>query len=221
MSAQEKVDESALRVLATAETFSRGEEYYGNGAVSDLQRRGETLLARVAGSQYEPYRVTVEFGEGGIVSARCTCPYDWGGYCKHIVATLLAYVRDPEQVEERPTVETLLAGLDAELLRDLLGDLLAGHPDLIDWAEGRLAIRQQPAPAPAKAVEAPAAPAAPRPRPVPIDANAIRRQARQHAACLGWLLRGQRRGRRAERHPGPGAGRPWPWATAKTPSPSY
>ena len=171
MSAQEKIDESALRVLATPETFSRGEEYYHSGAVSDLQRRGDTLLAEVEGSQYEPYRVTVELGEGGIVSADCTCPYDWGGYCKHIVAVLLTYIRDREQIEERPTAEALLAGLDGGMLRGLLGDLLAGHPDLIDWVEAQLAIRQQPAPAPAMVGE-------PRPRRTPVDANAIRRQAR-------------------------------------------
>ncbi|MBD2305029.1 SWIM zinc finger family protein [Chroococcidiopsis sp. FACHB-1243] len=30
-------------------------------------------------------------GKQGIVSADCTCPYDWGGLCKHQIAVLLAY----------------------------------------------------------------------------------------------------------------------------------
>ena len=47
----------------------------------------------------------------GGVDANCSCPYDWGGYCKHIVAVLLAYLHEPEKVTERPSVDELLADL--------------------------------------------------------------------------------------------------------------
>ena len=105
------VTESMIRGLATDQSFERGEDYYYSSAVLDLSKRGNTLLAQVEGSSYEPYGVTVELSEHGVIEAYCTCPYDWGGCCKHIVAALLAYVREPDQVTERPPVTDLLADL--------------------------------------------------------------------------------------------------------------
>jgi len=40
------------------------------------------------------YHLRVELDEGGIQSAFCTCPYDYAGYCKHIVALLLTYIHN-------------------------------------------------------------------------------------------------------------------------------
>ncbi|MBK6328949.1 MAG: SWIM zinc finger family protein [Chloroflexi bacterium] len=31
----------------------------------------------------------------------CTCPYEQGGICKHIVATLLTAIRQPETITEK------------------------------------------------------------------------------------------------------------------------
>ncbi len=127
--------ENDIRNLATAQSYARGESYYYNGAVSDLTLRGNQLTARVAGSDYEPYRVNVTLSaDGRIASATCTCPYDWGGYCKHIVATLLAALHEPE-IESRPGLETLLADLTADQLRGLLLTLAAEQPDLIELIE--------------------------------------------------------------------------------------
>ena len=77
-------------------------------------RRGQQFQAEVEGSQYEPYRVQITYDAGGITQAMCSCPYEWGGWCKHIVATLLAYVCDPAQIDERSSMQALLAGLDRE-----------------------------------------------------------------------------------------------------------
>ena len=127
--------EATIRTLATAQSYERGEAYYHSGAVLDLVKRGNTLVARVEGSSYEPYEVSVELmEEGSGIEAHCTCPYDWGGYCKHIIATLLACVREPDQVTERQPVAELLADLGREDLLNLLTDLLrSSHPCLIGW----------------------------------------------------------------------------------------
>jgi uncharacterized Zn finger protein len=168
------ITETKIRGLATAQSYSRGEEYYHCGAVGAVVRRGNTLVADVAGSSYLPYRVTIELGEAGIVAATCTCPYDWGGYCKHIVAVLLTALRGAEEIEERPTVAALLADLDAETLRRLLSDLLARHPELIVWVEAQLALGVRAAPVSTAAPQAAGAP----PHRAPVDANAIRRLVR-------------------------------------------
>jgi uncharacterized Zn finger protein len=54
-------------------------------------RRGDRLTAHVEGSDFAPYEVTIELHDGGIPGTRCSCPYDWGGACKHVVAVLLRH----------------------------------------------------------------------------------------------------------------------------------
>jgi uncharacterized Zn finger protein len=76
--------------------------------VGTVTLRGNTLQAEVEGSEVDPYRVTLTIDPGGITSALCTCPYDYDGWCKHIVATALTCIRQPLAVEERPTLERLL-----------------------------------------------------------------------------------------------------------------
>src|SRR5262249_24997521 len=109
-----KLTESIIRQHASSDSYQRGCEYYEQGAVLRVVRRGQQFQAEVEGSQYEPYRVQITYDAGGITQAMCSCPYAWGGWCKHIVATLLAYVRDPAQIDERSSMQTLLAGLDRE-----------------------------------------------------------------------------------------------------------
>jgi len=55
------------------------------------------------------------------------------------VAALLAYVREPDQVTERPPVTDLLADLERDELLGLLNDLLSKQPHLADWVEMQLA----------------------------------------------------------------------------------
>jgi uncharacterized Zn finger protein len=133
--------EAAVRRLARSQSFERGEHYYEQDAVIDLRRRGETLQADVEGSQYEPYRVRIEFDDTGIVETTCSCPYDHGGICKHRVAVLLTYLREPEAVMQRPPVAELLTDLDQETLVTLLVDLVDEYPDLVGWIEREIEAR--------------------------------------------------------------------------------
>src|SRR4026207_657608 len=93
------LSEATIRAQSSPDSFSRGRSYYDRGAVSDLALRGATLRAEVEGSQYAPYRFTIPFDQGGIPSASCTCPYDWGGWCKHIVAVLLTCLHEGDAIE--------------------------------------------------------------------------------------------------------------------------
>ncbi|MBI2940015.1 MAG: SWIM zinc finger domain-containing protein [Chloroflexi bacterium] len=180
------VTEATIRQHASEESFRRGESYYAEGAVASLGRRGDALSAAVWGSQPEPYRVAIAFDQSGIVSAACDCPYTEGGWCKHIVATLLAALRQPEKVQERPPLDVLLAGLNPEQLRTILLRLVERHPDLVEGLESQIAllvvIPAGPAPAPAGAASVsvrPSAAAEPlRPRPAPLDVRTHRRAVR-------------------------------------------
>ena len=133
-----------IRHRATAQSFARGESYYHNGAVFDTVKRGNELEGRCAGSEYVPYHVRVTLDEAGnIEAASCTCPYDWGGDCKHIVALLLTYLYQPESFEERAPVEDALLERSKEQLVALIRQMVARYPDLQALID-RPAPSQQP-----------------------------------------------------------------------------
>ena len=131
-----------IQQVATAESFRRGQSYYEEGSVLRLVRRGDQLAAEVQGSEYEPYRVRVTLGPEGIVNTDCSCPYDWGGACKHVVAALLTVLHNPERVEERMPPEALLGKLDRDQLRDILLALIRRTPDLADLVEAHVATQE-------------------------------------------------------------------------------
>ncbi|MGD1857841.1 MAG: SWIM zinc finger domain-containing protein [Leptolyngbyaceae cyanobacterium] len=44
-----------------------------------LTQRQNTLHGEVEGNEALPYRITVDFDDGGITNAYCTCPYSFEG----------------------------------------------------------------------------------------------------------------------------------------------
>ena len=134
------MSETAIRHHATDKSYSRGEDYYERGAVTDLVQRGNTIAAEVEGSEFTPYRVSLQFDAGGITAADCTCPYDHGGWCKHIVATTLACVRQPDRIEERPALTQLLERLDLAQAKQLIETLVTEQPDLIDVVDRQVMV---------------------------------------------------------------------------------
>ncbi|MCB9433879.1 MAG: SWIM zinc finger domain-containing protein [Ardenticatenaceae bacterium] len=136
------ITEREVRGRAIGQSFERGEDYLEGGYVENLVLRGEVLTAEVVGSQYEPYLVEVHFSGNTIAQTICTCPYDRGGDCKHIVAVLLAYIRDRESLAERPLLATLLADLDAEQLREVILTVVGGQPGWVQAFETAVAQLQ-------------------------------------------------------------------------------
>lgn len=165
-----QLSETTLRRQATPQSFERGEDYYQSGAVGRLQQRGNTLQAEVEGSEVEPYVVCLTFDDSGVTSADCSCPYDFGGWCKHIVATALACLREPESIEERPPLESLLERLDLPQTRDLVRELIAEQPRLIEIVDDYVQRLAEPTPS-----QQPAAPT----RRSPVDPASYRRAVQQ------------------------------------------
>lgn len=131
--------EDAIRSLATEESFARGKSCFRGGAVSELVRRGDVVTAQVEGSEFAPYDVTVRLREGDVAETRCSCPYDWGGACKHVVAVLLKYIDAPHAVQERPSLDDILQGLDRAALAALLLSRAEEDPAFALWIEAELA----------------------------------------------------------------------------------
>jgi uncharacterized Zn finger protein len=165
--------EADIRAGANDQSFQRGSSYYRSGAVSDLVRRGHLLTAQVIGSDYAPYRIDVALlDDGSIGAASCTCPYDWGGYCKHIVAVLLMALRE-DAITVKPDLDTMLAGLTEAQLRRIIRAVAEDGPALVSAIEQEIEWLTQSATPVAVASATPAA------HTITVDVAAIRREMRK------------------------------------------
>ncbi|MFQ3293182.1 MAG: hypothetical protein ACI9TI_001764 [Natronomonas sp.] len=130
-----------IRSLCTEQSFERGVIYYHQERVQELRiNRGE-IRATVRGSNY--YDVAIDIVDD-TVRSHCSCPYDYAGDCKHIVAVLLAVDdRDTETVSdtdaerdgavpEAVDIESLVEQTTAEDLRTFLLDIVADDQDIRD-----------------------------------------------------------------------------------------
>jgi hypothetical protein len=76
-----KLTKNWLRTNATPTVYQRGASY--QDAVRKLKKEGDVYTAKVDGT--EVYKVEIVDSARGI-QTDCTCPYDYEGVCKHIVA---------------------------------------------------------------------------------------------------------------------------------------
>ncbi|MEH1948796.1 MAG: SWIM zinc finger family protein [Nostoc sp.] len=140
-----QISEFTIRRHANAKSFQRGEAYYEAGAVNAVTQRGHLLQADVTGTEARPYHVNLNFDSSGLTSVKCTCAYDYEGWCKHIVATMLVCARNPENIEQRPTLEELLNRLDRIETQRLLQELVAEYPPLIEAIDRHVSWMTNPA----------------------------------------------------------------------------
>ena len=111
-----------IRNLCTESSFERGIEYFKMGKVISLEQADEKITAVVQG-EYD-YQVTI-YEENNRIMADCTCPYDWGGYCKHIIATLIAsFINGEEKIIKKSKTEDkselILDSLSIKELKEFL-----------------------------------------------------------------------------------------------------
>jgi uncharacterized Zn finger protein len=80
--------------------LKRGLQYFRKGLVEEPEElsHGE-FEAIVLGS--EPYRVTVTIRDGEVTNHTCSCPYDMGPVCKHVVAVLFVLQEESLGLLER------------------------------------------------------------------------------------------------------------------------
>ena len=144
----EKITESVLKSLSSSESCSRGYELYKSDAVFDTFRQGAFLTGKCEGSSAPFYQMRVQLDEGGIEEASCTCSYDWGGYCKHIIALALTYIHNTDAFTEQKEIEKLLGQLDKNALVRLIAKMVDKDPDLYFWLQTAIptaSAKSQPA----------------------------------------------------------------------------
>lgn len=118
------VSESSLESLAGARYFNRGVAYSREGAVELLHCDDREIAGSVLGT--EPYGVRLWI-KRGLLNWACTCPLgDRGEFCKHLVATGLAWLArgsvgpDVQGGSESKTIRAFLNRSDRQALEAIV-----------------------------------------------------------------------------------------------------
>lgn len=130
MASQSEITLAQIRARANSQSFTRGEQYFRQNAISSTVKRGNTIEADCTGSRSRPYHVKATLNETGIQNTACTCQYSYEGDCKHIVALLLHYLKRPNDFEERSSIENALQKRTKEELIKLIQTMVRHYPDL-------------------------------------------------------------------------------------------
>ncbi|MCS6918312.1 MAG: hypothetical protein NZM28_00910 [Fimbriimonadales bacterium] len=141
-----RLSEEQLRDFATPKVYARGEELCQGDAVRNITLRDERITAQVKGTYQPFYMVVLELENGEVVAAECDCEYEFEGWCKHIVATVLTCIRQPERVETLPSIQPAIDMLEREEMQQLLSELAREDPTLarrIEALTERRAARAQ------------------------------------------------------------------------------
>ena len=125
-----------IKELCTESSFERGIGYYKAGRVINIEQIGKRIISTVQGT--DDYTVTI-YKDNNRISATCTCPYDFGGYCKHIVATLIALFLDnkvkivnktEKEKEKEDKSKAILNNLSLDELKGFLNTEFDKNPAL-------------------------------------------------------------------------------------------
>ncbi len=133
---------NVLQELATHSSYQRGEAYYKRGAVRSLTREHDRFTATVRGT-YQ-YQITITTESKDLPRFFCTCPYDWGGICKHAVAAGLAIIggeyqdapalqQSNQHIPDLPPeqfLDEIYQEVDPGVREAFLSQLLAKHAEL-------------------------------------------------------------------------------------------
>jgi hypothetical protein len=132
------ITEPRLRELAGGSSWDRGRRYFESGAVERLSVRNDRVTARVNGS--ELYTVKL-WPEGRKLAWHCTCPMgEDGAFCKHAVATGLAWIHDQQDGAESETdadLDTLHKSLAAREKSELVEIILEHAAEDEEFAGAR------------------------------------------------------------------------------------
>lgn len=110
--------------------FKRGEMYYRNGHVKNRRRKGSKVFARVRGRRN--YGVALHLGEAAL-TGYCSCPYySKGQFCKHIVATGIAFREDEASFVDSEKMREKIFRQEQKLLAEAMAHIVEIYPDLVD-----------------------------------------------------------------------------------------
>ncbi len=117
-----KITSEKIHNLCNSKTYQKAIEYYNEGRVKDVTIKGKKITATVRGTYNYYVKITMK---KGYLQYTCSCPYDWDGSCKHVIATLMHVKDNEEKINEKISknkekVKTILEQTSNEELRTLI-----------------------------------------------------------------------------------------------------
>ncbi|WP_089761662.1 SWIM zinc finger family protein [Halarsenatibacter silvermanii] len=122
-------DREDLKELSRPQSWDKGLRYYQSDRVREVLLDGDKLIAEVSGNSYPFYEVELNIEDP--YYHYCSCPYDWGGICKHIIAVGLTWLHSGEGITRadkkkagiRERLEKLTEEMEREDFIDFLTDV--------------------------------------------------------------------------------------------------
>ncbi len=127
-----EITEDTIRSLASGISLSKGYGYYESGAVEKVWIEKDIYNAHVRGS--ELYTVVITEKKGNL-QTDCSCPFDWEGACKHVVAAMLSIVHDKkvqDHKKDTADIRDLIEKIDIERLKKFLFEVLSKDASLLE-----------------------------------------------------------------------------------------
>ena len=125
----------AVRGICNDKSYARGRGYYRGGRVEAVQLGRDKAVATVSGSRRYSVEVMLDGRRG--ISYYCTCPYNWGGACKHVVATLLHALDHKAEIAQaaknmQAEIDAMLKGAAPNYMRSFLAGEMERHPSMAE-----------------------------------------------------------------------------------------
>lgn len=102
--------------ISNPDIYKRGKEYFNQGRVIKTWKDGNKDLALVQGTDI--YEVTIYFDEDEELISNCSCPYEDGDVCKHIIAVILSLSNikpvKKQEIEAKENIPSLISKLNLE-----------------------------------------------------------------------------------------------------------
>ena len=119
--------EDDVRKVFGFHTYEKGRKYFEEGLVFNGIVFENKLIANVQGTMPRPYKVIVSLQTP--FNNRCSCPL--GGDCKHVVATLLSWIHNPDLFLDGNLILEKLDTLSDKDLRDIFRQLIKKKPSIL------------------------------------------------------------------------------------------
>ncbi|MFP4662444.1 MAG: SNF2-related protein [Halanaerobiales bacterium] len=114
-----------VKKISSTAVYNRGLRYYKQGAIANYNlRKTESGTFRISGTvrgqYYYDLVIDLNIADNGKIyyKTRCTCPYDWGGECKHVVALLIKFFEEDYDQLKKDILISRNYGKLLELSRD-------------------------------------------------------------------------------------------------------
>ncbi len=112
------------------QSYKKGKDLYLGGNVKNVRFSGNTIYGRVQGSYLYKTEITINSKED--YSFYCSCPYSYGGLCKHQIALGLYVLEHPEifKTDAKEEIKIFIENSDKQILTNFMVDSFFNNPKL-------------------------------------------------------------------------------------------